>query len=466
MNSSNKFDNNDDKSFKKALQTASNPNFQINQKKKNTRRRHRNSHLGCGTCKKRRIKCDENLPLCLNCLKGKLHCAYLNLDPTARNALRMAQYNQNVRGDRPGDDDQPITNPVSSTTGPVPNPSAPIPNPSPGNLQPIVAASHPTGGHMTATSPNISPNMLSGQPSPHNSAPVSSQHTPNSTTSSIQGHSPNPQPQQPPGTIILSPYGPYVPVQTYPGNMVYPNVAGASMPVPSVVPMPVPYYQPGQPPPPPQQSQQPQPPIPQTVVHPAPQQTPPHPSDPLPVPNILPQPRTSVSSSSSSSLPVRSSSISAPSRRPTQELVSGPSSDTTSASGSTSVSASSSAPASAIAPAIKVSPGSKSPGVPTSEPAAHASTTPGSTNTSGSESASPRLPRQASFNTLSQLDDQSLGVPKIPTSSSTSSLVNAQTKVKSESPDEVKLPPIKLLNVNESDNEKEKKVPSISKLLS
>lgn len=69
-------------------------------KKKNSRRKHRNSHLGCGTCKKRRIKCDENLPSCLNCLKGKLHCAYLHLDVPARNALRMAQYNQNLRQDR------------------------------------------------------------------------------------------------------------------------------------------------------------------------------------------------------------------------------------------------------------------------------------------------------------------------------------------------------------------------------
>lgn len=72
-------------------------------KKKNSRRKHRNSHLGCGTCKKRRIKCDENLPQCFNCVKGKLHCAYLNLDAPARNALRMAQYNQNLRHDRHDD---------------------------------------------------------------------------------------------------------------------------------------------------------------------------------------------------------------------------------------------------------------------------------------------------------------------------------------------------------------------------
>lgn len=69
-------------------------------KKKNLRRKHRNSHLGCGTCKKRRIKCDENLPACHNCLKGKLHCAYLNMDVTQRNQLRMAQYNQLLRQEK------------------------------------------------------------------------------------------------------------------------------------------------------------------------------------------------------------------------------------------------------------------------------------------------------------------------------------------------------------------------------
>lgn len=76
------------------------PDDAEDRKKKNLRRKHRNSHLGCGTCKKRRIKCDENLPQCFNCVKGKLHCAYLNLDAPARNALRMAQYNQNLRQDR------------------------------------------------------------------------------------------------------------------------------------------------------------------------------------------------------------------------------------------------------------------------------------------------------------------------------------------------------------------------------
>lgn len=91
-------------------------------RKKTSRRKHRNSHLGCGTCKKRRIKCDENLPSCVNCLKGKLHCAYLNLDTNARSALRMAQYNQHLRQDRMESDKSPIqSGPNTTNTSPSPN---------------------------------------------------------------------------------------------------------------------------------------------------------------------------------------------------------------------------------------------------------------------------------------------------------------------------------------------------------
>lgn len=58
---------------------------------RNSRRRHRNSHLGCATCKSRRIKCDEQLPQCKNCVRARLSCAYLALDDAAREALKTAQ---------------------------------------------------------------------------------------------------------------------------------------------------------------------------------------------------------------------------------------------------------------------------------------------------------------------------------------------------------------------------------------
>lgn len=138
-------------------------------RKKNLRRKHRNSHLGCGICKKRRIKCDENLPQCLNCVKGKLHCAYLNLDAPARNALRMAQYNQNLRDDRldkvakakdllpspnlrPPDQPYPPTHSLapslpSHASGPVYGPVVyPVPGPLAYGLPvPLVQAQHAMG---------------------------------------------------------------------------------------------------------------------------------------------------------------------------------------------------------------------------------------------------------------------------------------------------------------------------------
>lgn len=95
----NGFKNNDTASKDNSNNVTSDDDTDQYRKRKSLRRKHRNSHLGCGTCKKRRIKCDENLPQCFNCVKGKLHCAYLNLDAPARNALRMAQYNQNLRQD-------------------------------------------------------------------------------------------------------------------------------------------------------------------------------------------------------------------------------------------------------------------------------------------------------------------------------------------------------------------------------
>lgn len=43
------------------------------------RKVHRNSKVGCSTCKKRRIRCDETLPQCKNCVRYKAECGYLNI---------------------------------------------------------------------------------------------------------------------------------------------------------------------------------------------------------------------------------------------------------------------------------------------------------------------------------------------------------------------------------------------------
>lgn len=43
------------------------------------RRTHKKSHLGCQNCKTRRIKCNEQLPVCAQCVRARAHCSYLDL---------------------------------------------------------------------------------------------------------------------------------------------------------------------------------------------------------------------------------------------------------------------------------------------------------------------------------------------------------------------------------------------------
>ncbi|KAI5951569.1 UPC2 [Candida jiufengensis] len=44
------------------------------------RKYHQKSRYGCSTCKRRRVKCDEQKPLCGNCVKLKLECGYIKDD--------------------------------------------------------------------------------------------------------------------------------------------------------------------------------------------------------------------------------------------------------------------------------------------------------------------------------------------------------------------------------------------------
>ncbi|CAK9438790.1 uncharacterized protein LODBEIA_P30140 [Lodderomyces beijingensis] len=54
------------------------------------RRRHTNSKLGCLNCKKKKIRCDERLPSCQNCLKGKGDtCSYLSLSNNDIEKLKL-----------------------------------------------------------------------------------------------------------------------------------------------------------------------------------------------------------------------------------------------------------------------------------------------------------------------------------------------------------------------------------------
>lgn len=184
-------------------------------KKKNSRRKHRNSHLGCGTCKKRRIKCDENLPQCFNCVKGKLQCAYLNLDAPARNALRMAQYNQNLRQDRHEDGGSESAKDAESGDEAFKDPSARTPSV---HVDPYYP------GYV----PYLVPPGTGPAPSGANGSPVAMA-TPIQAAGQQVGH--HPGASQPPvggpgaPAYIQSPYGSIVQFQHVPAIPGYPPVA-------------------------------------------------------------------------------------------------------------------------------------------------------------------------------------------------------------------------------------------------
>ncbi|KAJ0420964.1 hypothetical protein BJY00DRAFT_119215 [Aspergillus carlsbadensis] len=66
-----------------------------------SRRTHRKSRLGCGNCKKRRVKCDEKKPTCSNCLQHSIECDFTarsaseSLTPPARRyQFRQSKYQQ------------------------------------------------------------------------------------------------------------------------------------------------------------------------------------------------------------------------------------------------------------------------------------------------------------------------------------------------------------------------------------
>lgn len=58
------------------------------------RRRHKNSKLGCPNCKRRRVKCSEDLPSCMNCIKHKVKCGYLSYTPEQIEELQQGKLSQ------------------------------------------------------------------------------------------------------------------------------------------------------------------------------------------------------------------------------------------------------------------------------------------------------------------------------------------------------------------------------------
>ncbi|KAL2826537.1 hypothetical protein BJY01DRAFT_262310 [Aspergillus pseudoustus] len=77
-----------------------------------SRRSHRKSRLGCGNCKKRRIKCDEKKPACSNCLHHAVDCDFsmrsgseASTPPARRYQFRQSKY-QPVGSPQDQDQDQ------------------------------------------------------------------------------------------------------------------------------------------------------------------------------------------------------------------------------------------------------------------------------------------------------------------------------------------------------------------------
>ncbi|KAM9916021.1 hypothetical protein OXX59_010267, partial [Metschnikowia pulcherrima] len=57
-------------------------------KERRSRRSHKNSKDGCPNCRANRIKCSEDLPRCLQCIKKNLRCGYLDFPPDKLEHIR------------------------------------------------------------------------------------------------------------------------------------------------------------------------------------------------------------------------------------------------------------------------------------------------------------------------------------------------------------------------------------------
>ncbi|KAK7203846.1 hypothetical protein BZA70DRAFT_282221 [Myxozyma melibiosi] len=60
------------------------------------RKSHRKSKTGCVTCRQRRVKCDEQLPVCANCIRHKVRCDYADLSSDAIRDRHLAQIVEHI----------------------------------------------------------------------------------------------------------------------------------------------------------------------------------------------------------------------------------------------------------------------------------------------------------------------------------------------------------------------------------
>ncbi|PON21659.1 hypothetical protein TGAM01_v209397 [Trichoderma gamsii] len=69
-------------------------------------RRYNRSRCGCLTCKRRKVKCDEQRPRCSHCERLNLECKWRPL-----HAVALSKQRTDTNGERPTGDGQPITSP-------------------------------------------------------------------------------------------------------------------------------------------------------------------------------------------------------------------------------------------------------------------------------------------------------------------------------------------------------------------
>ncbi|KAG0687982.1 hypothetical protein C6P40_001546 [Pichia californica] len=69
------------KNSNQSSNASSDPSLNLLEIKKNKIKKHSKSKAGCNACKERKIKCDQKIPICSNCIKRNIECPYLFMTP-------------------------------------------------------------------------------------------------------------------------------------------------------------------------------------------------------------------------------------------------------------------------------------------------------------------------------------------------------------------------------------------------
>ncbi|KAF2475639.1 uncharacterized protein BDR25DRAFT_211783 [Lindgomyces ingoldianus] len=79
--------------------------------------KHRRTRSGCYTCRNRRVKCDENHPVCERCRKGNRECVYpepQSASKSGRSGAKLGQKSGQESGSSPEDQQEDLKEPLSA----------------------------------------------------------------------------------------------------------------------------------------------------------------------------------------------------------------------------------------------------------------------------------------------------------------------------------------------------------------